>query len=231
MSIVSQLYQLQQIDLEIESNEKDLNQKSSQLGESPQVIATKNSLASEQQRLDELKQQQHSAEWEIDDLTGKITSAEEQLYDGKITNPKELSSLQQEVNMLKAKQDKLETRALEIIDQVEQAESGTDAIKGEVDKLAEEWQVQQGQLSAEIEELKSKISDLQQKRQSLAAEIDRQVLELYEGIRKQKGQAIARVEQGICRSCRISLPVSELQQARGGNLVQCGSCGRILFLP
>ena len=41
----------------------------------------------------------------------------------------------------------------------------------------------------------------------------------------------ARVEQGICRGCRISLPTTDLQQARSGKLVQCSSCGRILFLP
>jgi len=38
------------------------------------------------------------------------------------------------------------------------------------------------------------------------------------------------VEQGICRACRISLSANILQKARSGQPVQCGSCGRILFI-
>ena len=102
---------------------------------------------------------------------------------------------------------------------------------GEFEELEAEWQKQQQQLSAEIDQLKSKLSDLNHKRQQVSAEIEPRAVESYENIRKQKRQAVAKVEQGICRGCRISLPSSELQRVRSGNLVQCGSCRRILFLP
>ena len=82
-----------------------------------------------------------------------------------------------------------------------------------------------------MERLKAELTDLKQKRQLLSAEIDPQAMELYKGLKKQKGQVVARVEQGICCGCRISLPTTELQRARGDSLVQCSSCGRILFLP
>ncbi|MDI6814491.1 MAG: hypothetical protein QMC90_00160 [Dehalococcoidales bacterium] len=42
---------------------------------------------------------------------------------------------------------------------------------------------------------------------------------------KQRGTAVAKVEQGLCRGCRISLSTAKLQQARSGSLVQCSSCG------
>ncbi len=231
MSIVKQLYQLQELDLDTASNEQALKQKVGQLGESQAVVKTQTELTSEQQRLDDLRHQQHSAEWDIDDLTGKISTVEDQLYGGKITNSKELTGLQHEVNTLKTKRDQVENNALEIMDQVEQAEASVTALTEELEKLKGEWHSQQQQLSSEIDHLKSKLSDLQKKRQQLSTEIDPQTLELYEQLRRQKGQAVAKIEQGICRGCRISLSSSELQQARGGNLVQCSSCGRILFLP
>ena len=231
MGVAKQLYQLQEVDLEIESNEQALRQKGSQLGESQAVIGAQSKLTSEQQRLDELRHQQRSAEWEIDDLVSKITAAEEQLYSGRIRNPKGLASLQHEVNTLKANRDQLENKALEIMDQVELAEASVAAKSSELKKLESEWHSQQQQLSTEIDQLKSKLSDVKQKRQLLSVEIDPQAVDFYEKIRKQKGQSVAKVEQGICRGCRISLPSSELQQARSGNLVQCSSCGRILFLP
>ena len=59
MSVAKQLYQLQGIDLELESTEQALNQITSQLGESGAVARTRNKLALEQQHLEELKRQQH----------------------------------------------------------------------------------------------------------------------------------------------------------------------------
>jgi hypothetical protein len=231
MGIVKQLYQLQEVDLELESNERLLRQMVSQLGENQAVVRAQTKLASEQKRLSELRHRQRALEWEIDDLTSKLTATEEQLYSGRIKNPKELTSLQHEVNILKAKRDQLETSVLEIMDQVELAEASVSALSGEFKKLEAEWQNQQQQLSAEIEKLKDKLSELKHRRKLLSAEIAPQVVELYDRLKKQKGQAVAKVEQGICRGCRISLPFSELQRARGGDLVQCSSCGRILFLP
>jgi len=35
---------------------------------------------------------------------------------------------------------------------------------------------------------------------------------------------------GICQGCRITLPNTDLQRARGGGVVRCSSCGRIIFL-
>ncbi|MFQ5997640.1 MAG: zinc ribbon domain-containing protein [Dehalococcoidales bacterium] len=231
MSVAKQLYQLQEVDLEIESNEQTLQRLNSQLGENRVLVETQTRLTSEQRRLDELKHQQHSAEWEIDDLVSKITTTEEQLYSGRIKNPKELTNLQHEVELLKAKRDQLENRALEIMGQVELAEANVATTGSEFNKLEAEWHRQQQQLSVEIEALKSKLSVLGQKRQLISGEIEPQAVAVYDKLRKQKGQAVAKVEQGICRGCRISLPSSELQQVRSGNLVQCSSCGRILFLP
>ncbi len=230
MNVAKQLHQLQEIDLELESTEQALKQISSQLGESQPVVSTRAKLESEQQHLDDLKRQQHSAEWEIDDLTVKITTAEEKLYGGKMTNPKELADLQHDVDSLKARRNQLEDKTLEIMDQVELATASVAKVSSKFEALETEWHSQQQKLSAEMEQLKNKLSDLKQKRQPLSAEIDPQTLELYDDLKKQKGTAVAKIEQGICRGCSISLPISELQQARSGNPVRCSSCRRILFL-
>ena len=231
MVIARQLYELQEIDIEIESHEQALHQKESLLGKNQVVVNAQNRLAAEQQKLDELKHELHAAEWVTDDLDSKIKSVEEQLYGGKITNPKELSSLQQEVNMFKAHRDQAETRALEIMDNVEKAEAGVANARSGLQGIESEWQAQQQQLSVEINRLHNILSDLKGNREKMLPTIEPQAVQSYEKLRKLKGQAVARVEQGICHACRISLPSSELQQVRGSNLVQCGSCGRILFLP
>lgn len=230
MSVARQLYQLQEIDLELEQNEQALRQISSQLGNDEAVVKSREKLALEQKVLEDLQRQQRSVEGEIDSITGKITAAEEELYSGRIGNPKELSNLQQDVDSLKSQRSRLEDRALEVMDRVELATKSVKALDNELKTLETEWQKQQQKLSADLGQTKDRISNLQKERQSITTKIAPEAVEVYQFLKSHKGTVVARVEQGICRGCRISLPVSELQRIRGGDLVRCSSCGRILFL-
>lgn len=229
MATIKQLYQLQEIELEIEAAERSIQQIISQLSQNQAVVKAQNKLADEKQRLEEMKRQQNSAEWEIDDITTKLKATEEQLYSGRISNPKELASLQQEAELLKAKRDQLEDKALEIIDKIELAEAEVEALSSELKTIEAEWQNQQKKLFGDKEQLETKIAELKQKQPQLLASIEPQLAQLYYRLKQNKGKAVAKVEQGVCRGCRISLPTAELQQARSGQLVQCSSCGRILF--
>jgi len=230
MSVIKQLYQLQEVDLELESYEQSLNQIAAQLGESEAVVGAQAKLDLEHQHLEELNRQQRSIEWEIDDLTSKLTPAEGELYSGRIRNPKELANLQHEIDGLKARRDQLEDKALEVMGQVEFTSGSIATLNNELKALEAEWWSQQQGLSADMEQFKIILSNLEHKRQLLVAEVDPRAIEVYQGLKKQKGIAVAKVEQGICRGCRISLPMIELQQARSGSLVRCSSCGRILYL-
>ena len=228
--MAKQLYQLQEIDLELKSKEQVLRQIASQLGESQALVRMRDKLELERQHLEELKRQQHSLEWEIDDLVTKLTTAEEKLYGGRISNPKELTSLQHEVDGLKARRNQLEDELLEIMDQVEVATLSVATLSNELKTMETEWDSQQQRLSAEMEQLKTTLSDLEHKWELLSARFDSQAVELYQKLKKQKGEAIAKVEQGVCQGCRISLTTIEMQRARSSSLVQCSSCGRILFV-
>ena len=230
MSVPKQLYQLQEVDLELASNEQALKQVTSQLGEDEPVVRARNKLALEHQRLEELNRQQRSVEWEIDNITSKLTTTEEELYSGKIRNPKELTNLQHEIDGLKTKRNQLEDKALEVMDQVELATKSVATLNSKLKALEADWHSQQQQLSTNLEQIKTTVLNLKQKQQLLIDEIDPQVIEVYQELKKQKGTAVAKVEQGICRGCRISLPTTEIQLTRSGSLVRCSSCGRILFL-
>jgi predicted nucleic acid-binding Zn-ribbon protein len=231
MSITGQLYDLQELDLQIETDEQSLARLNSQLGENSVVVKAQNEFAAAQQHLEDLKKQQHTKEWEIDDLTNKIKSAEEQMYSGKVTNPKELTSLQQEVGILKPQCTKLEDDVLVLMEQIEQAETDITGKNGKLKEIEAEWQVQQQKVAADIELLKAALVKLKNERQELASEIEVGLVELYTNLKNRKGIAVARVERGICRGCQISLSAAEQQRARAGDMVQCGSCGRILFQP
>lgn len=231
MATAKQLYQLQEVDLEIETGEQALKQLQAQLGEDQTVIAARTRLAAGQDKLAGLKKKQKSTEWDSEDLTTKIKKGEEELYSGRIRNPKELMNLQQEANAMKARRDHFETDLLGLMDRVEAAEKEIAAASDELKRLEAEWRARQQKIAADVDTMKNKLARLKEKRQGLAADIEPAVMGFYEKLKKSKGLAVVKVEQGICRGCRISLPTSEIQRVRSGTLVQCSSCGRILFLP
>jgi predicted nucleic acid-binding Zn-ribbon protein len=230
MAVAKQLYELQELDTEIEQKAESLTQKTLLIGDRKVLDDAQNRLSTEKQELEVLKHQHREAEAEVDDLLSKIAEVEGQLYGGKITNPKELSNLQHEAMTMKAKSEELENNTLEIIDRVEEAEKRLAETTADFHKLEDEWQKEQKQLAADIDKLKTELADLKLKREQLSAQIEPPALALYERIRQQKKQAVVKVEQGICRACRISLSASILQKARSGQPVQCGTCGRIVFI-
>jgi uncharacterized protein len=231
METTRQLYQLQELDNEIEEAEQSLAQKNHEVGNREMLDAAMQKVASEQKRLDDLKHQRRDIEGQMNDILSKIKAADQQLYGGKVTNSKELSSLQHEINTLKSNNDNLETKALGIIELVEAAETSIAAMNSEYKKIEEEWNSQQKQVIGEIEPLKASLAELKQERVQLTGQIEVPVMALYTKLRQQKKQALSRVEQGICRACRISISASAVQRARNGQPVQCSSCGRILYIP
>ena len=230
VSVTRQLYELQELDLELESQGEALKQVISQLGESQIVLATRSKLALESRHVEELRHEQHALEWEVADITSKIAKAEGELYSGRIGSPKELANLQHEIEVLKAKRSELEDKTLEIMEQVEKTIASVDALKGELETMEADWQVEQGKLKVEKERLEAVVASLRQKREMLLAQVSPEFIEFYAELKGQRGTAVARVQQGVCRGCRIALSNAELQRVRSGELVQCGSCGRILFL-
>ena len=230
MTMARQLYRLQCIELEIESKEKELEQSRAQLGESRQLLEARERLAKECQHLAELKKQQQDAEWEVDDISERLSKAQDTLYGGSIKNPKELSNLQHEVEGFKSKRDSLDEKALEVIEQAEAAEAAVQDAERGLGEVEKKWRQEQKQLAASIEGLKDSLEALNGDRQQALAGVAADALECYNRLRQQKGQAVAKVEQGACCGCRISLSTAELQRVKGNSLVMCSSCGRILFI-
>ena len=225
-----QLYQLQALDLEIETARGSLRQIASQLGESQALVAARADLGTETQRLEDLSREQQALEWDIDDQTGKIAALEEKLYGGKVVNPKELASLQQDVESIKRRRRQIEDKALEIMEQCEQTAATVMSESDELARLEKDWRAEQQKLKRDAGALTAQLESLEQRRQEFKKSLDAGITELYEKIKAQKGNAVASVEQGICHGCRISLSQAQLQQVRTGGLVQCGNCGRVLYL-
>jgi len=230
MTVARTLYDLQIIDLNIQKEQETLDDINRQLGESEALSQVKAELVAEKEHLAQTEKQQRDVEWEIEDLRSNSKQINDKLYGGKTKNPKELVSLEKELEIFKAKLRQKEDDLLDLMAEIEAAQDNTKINSERLSKLEGEWQQEQKDLSQRQAKVKSRLSDLSRKRQALASDIAKQTLELYEVIRSRKGQAVVKIEQGRCQGCRLNLAVNELQRARAGDLIQCSSCGRILCL-
>lgn len=232
MNKAKQLYELQEVDLEIQRKTEALTQIKNQLGKDDDLVAARSGLETLKKRLDDLEHQQKMEEWELDDLGTKIAPVEKKLYDGSVKNPRELTGLQQDLELLKTQRGQREDKLLALMMEVEAAQQEVRQKGSEFVALEREWQENQQKLSQQKTELEEELAKLEQKRERLAGQTDSACLRLYEEVRRAKqGQGVAKVMQGRCQGCRISLPMSDQQRARMGHeLVQCSNCGRILYL-
>jgi len=231
MNIARQLFELQEVDIELEGKNLAIKEITAQLGESQTLIEVRARLVEVKKQLEDLLRAQRSLEIDIEDLTGKLNASEKDLYSGRIRIPKELSSLQQDITSLKSHRSQLEDKALDIMEKVEVSRGEVKRLTAELERIESAWHLDQQKLVQNLEEARNAVTVLNRRQQEMTAGVDSASLELYRLLRKQKGTAVARVEQGICRGCRISLPVSELQLVRSGQIIQCSSCSRILYLP
>jgi len=113
---------------------------------------------------------------------------------------------------------------------VEAAEGDAAALRGRIAQLRQEWDNEKEGLSSERTAVESALARLLEARQAARLELGDEVNRVYDHLVQTKGIAVVQVEQGRCKGCNLTVPTGLWQKARAGELVQCGSCGRILHV-
>jgi predicted nucleic acid-binding Zn-ribbon protein len=230
MSLAGQLYKLQQLDLELQKKQQELSEVENQLSDNKALVAAESRLASQKEQLEDARKKQKSSEWELEDLQEKIRQIDSKLYGGKTKDPKELVNLEKEVKGLKSQTTTKEDALLGLMTQVEELEAKLKTGTEEVERLKREWEQTQETLRPRISEIEIALADLKGERNRLAQKIDSEAFNIYERIRLTRGQAVVKVERGRCLGCHITVPTSQWQKAKAGDLIQCNNCSRILYL-
>ena len=225
------LFQLQQLDLELERLTAEQQALANTLQGNMQLRKLRTEQARAQQELHTGLQSQKEAEWTLEELNRRLTTQEQRLYSGSISNPKELYTLQQEVQHLRAQQSRQEEMALEVMEAAESLQETMSRATETLQQAEEEWARSNAEGILRRDQLETKRQELQRKREQLAAAIDAELLKRYETLRRSKqGRAISKVEQNSCQWCRVILTPSELQRVRVSKELQtCSNCGRILY--
>jgi hypothetical protein len=232
MEQVRTLWHLQQIDLVLDEKQAQYRQAQRQLGESEELLAVRQEAKVKAEKLKDLQSKLHLGELELEGLEDKIADVTDQLYGGRVTNPKELAALQQDIEYLQRRQSELEDEVLGLMTEIDELEPDLEATRQELAQIRKAWDSEQAKLEALLEKLEVDIQSHRKERQGIAETIPSRDMQLYKNIRHQKGgQAVTRLKGRLCGICRVAVPSGKVQQVRGQDqIVTCDSCGRILYV-
>jgi uncharacterized protein len=229
MNIPRLLYQLQEIDMAADALKEKVSGIEAELASDP-LAPERAAIAKRQSELGGLQRELRENTAKVDDLTAKIKVLEERLYSGRVTSPKELTSLQKDVELVRGHRLPLEDRSLELMEAVENAEKGISSAEIALQRHKEALEANRRDLAAQLKKLGVELTDLEIRRVALVPGIPSDIQVQYQTLRKQKGKAIVRVEQATCRGCGIAVTPAWLHRARAGEVVRCTNCNRILYL-
>jgi len=232
VSNVQQLYQLQQLDRKIDATNRRLKEIAANLVETNAYKSAKFAQDAAASALNICRAHTVDIDLEVKGLQRKIAKSEDRLYGGKLTNPKEAASLQEEIASTKRWLAKREEDLLETMIAQDDAETTFAARQAEFAGAEQQWETEQSALIAEKKSLEIALTALTVERGSFIPHIETADLTHYQKLRAKKGGvAVTGVDDGNCLSCGVMLPYRIVQQAEDDSTLRyCESCGRILFI-
>jgi predicted nucleic acid-binding Zn-ribbon protein len=205
------------------------------LAELDEALGAVDQLTAERQgSLATVQREQSRLEDEIDMVSGKASSEDARAASGRVTSPKELTAIQEEIASLKRRQGSLEDELLELMEQRE-------TLEGELAELAtrrEGFTADQAEVTkardAALFEIDRELEAERAARDAVAPGVGEQLRALYDQIRaRQGGVGAAALVGNTCQGCRVSISPVELAAVRKQPpeaVKRCENCRRILVL-
>jgi hypothetical protein len=232
MSQVAEIRALQELDDEAATYRAALDDVERRLRGSEALNEARRTFAVAEDEASKLRRDQRRIEGQVETLTARILPEEKRLYDGSVKNPKELSSIQHELELLKEQRSKLEDELLDVLSRLEIADAEHKVSQKAVLQLETGWAAEQQALKHEAKRLNDSIARSDAKRAAQKPKLTPRAFQVYEEVRRRRGgMAVARIQGSACGGCRVSLPDAVRKRAFASDQIpQCPNCERILYI-
>lgn len=225
------LAQLNEADLAVDTLKGRLAEIAEALREPAELVAARRNLTAAEALLARCQAAVRDAELAQQSVEDKLARTEQQLYSGKVRNPRELEDVERNAQQQRSQKAQAEERALEALLACEDAAAQHAARQAEVARLTEGWQAQQARLRAEQAQLKARLPAALARQAAARQAVPPHLLTLYDGLRPRRGgRAVAALDGDVCSACLVAVSPGKLAAARfGDELVYCENCGRLLW--
>lgn len=231
LAALAAVWAVQQVDLRIAAFRAErtaLDDGAALRGEAEQARVAANDAAA---RLHSAQATLRDQELQLASTETKQKKAHGDLYGGRISNPKELASLEEEIASLARVRDQLEDRILVLLDEVETLKREVVERRSSARAADERRIAHAAAYERERDRLDREVAAAEAERARLAVAVEPRLLKKYEGIAAQEGGVgIVAIAGGFCGGCHNDVPVRFVSRVRAGEVVTCERCHRILYL-
>lgn len=190
--------------------------------------------AEAQASLDAVAREQTKLETEIQQIDDKVTHEQGRLYSGEVSNPKELSNIQAELDALRRRKAHLEDEELEVMERRESIEKEHGDLLTSMSDLDAKVADATARRDAASTEIEAELKRFAEERVQLVPTINAEVLALYEDIRARRGGvAVGALVEGTCRACGLPLSPMQRDEIKRSDepIIRCENCRRLLVIP
>lgn len=169
---------------------------------------------------------------ELDAGTRRTTIQRLKLQQFETRKNEEYQALGHEVTRYEKEVDELETRELELMEEMDVARGALKVAQAARDHdrklVAEDLAL----IAQRRERLEGERRDVEAERDALASQVPESILPLYQRLMKTKaGLAVAPMQDAKCGGCHMKLIASTVVKVQSGReIARCEDCGRILYV-
>ena len=172
-------------------------------------------------------------ELKLSTVETKRKSYQQKLYQGTVTNAKELANIEKEIEALGRQQSDLDGRILMLMEETEQAQAELSVTEAQAHTAEGHRAEMIAAYRSRYDALTLELTNLAQQRESAAARVeDQAVLKRYDSLRvKAAGVGIAKIEGDTCGGCHMKLSSTLIKTVKEQAQIQtCENCGRLLLV-
>jgi hypothetical protein len=149
----------------------------------------------------------------------------------RIKNIRELQALQHEVDQIKQSNSQLEEELIGLLEDLEARGAVLREREEELKNLEEAWTQKRKEIESRATEIEREVAEASTARQTIAAQLDHELIQRYELIFSRRGgTAVVTVSGGICQGCFMNIPPQLWNELiKSERLILCPSCHRILY--
>jgi predicted nucleic acid-binding Zn-ribbon protein len=182
--------------------------------------------------VDDLTAAQAKADADVEQVKARRKRDQDRIDAGQIANPKDLERMQHELATLERRISVLEDEEIEIMEQLETAQTGLAALQSDLAEIDVRVATLVAARDERAGELRARLAEVEARRAPVAAGVPEDLLALYERLRTTRGgvgAALLRARQ--CGGCMLTLDPAAISAIRAkgeDEVVRCEECSRIL---